>query len=374
MKPSALGLVLPGGGARGAYQAGVLRAIGEIAAKRGQKSPFKIVTGVSAGAINASFLAAYADDVEEGSKKLVNLWENITADQVFRTDFWSFIRIGGRWMIDLVAGGLHRHAKVQALLDTSPLYSFLEKHFAFDRVRKNVEEGSLKALAVTATDYANSNSVTFVESNSFVPWLRKRRLSVKTDLKTEHVMASSAIPMFFPPVNVEGRYFGDGSLRNLTPLSPAIHLGSSRLIIISVKKPIETTRFNDGANFKPSAARVISVIMNALILDQTDFDVERLSRINQTLRSAHVEVSDIGLKPVDFLWIQPSEDLGELAKQYARNLPWIIRYLLRGLGSLEQAGEIISYLLFDPAFCSRLTEIGYRDAYARQAEIEAMLI
>ena len=366
-------LVLSGGGARGAYQAGVVLGLSEIF---GKDFPFDILTGVSAGGINTAYLAAYRDDPVSAARQLVEIWKNLHTTQVFRSDLYSLARIAIRWIIDLGFGGLlHRRKNLaQCLLDTSPLHELISKSLPFDRIEKNIADNYLHSVAVTATEYRESNAITFVESNSKTSgWVRKKRMSVETKLAVEHIMASSAIPILFPPISIQSTYYGDGSLRNMAPLSPAIHLGANKLLIVSVKKPAKVASSHlDGKN-QPSTARVLSVVLNAILLDQLDFDMERLERINQAVHMISSEYQNqTDLRPIDYVWIQPSEDIGEKAKEYAHLLPATIRYLIRGLGSIEQASEIISYLLFAPPFCSWLVDLGYRDAQNRSDEIKKL--
>jgi len=377
MKNSRFGLVLSGGGARAAYQAGVFKGTIEILQKSSPdlKFPFRIVTGVSAGAINAGFLGSHVENLEIVGQELCKIWETIEPQKVIRTDLLGF----GMTLLRLARNLLLRrfiHPETlkppYSLLDASPLRALLDKNVNLDQLHKNIESGVLEAIAITATDYWNSNSISFIEcqkANS--GWNRKRRYGLETKINVSHILASASIPVFFSPVEVEGRYYGDGSVRNMAPLSPAIHLKAEKLMIVSVKKPVDFQQLPQEKTAPPSPAKVISMILNALILDQTDFDMERLMRINATLRSmGEGRDSSLDLRPIDFLWIQPSIDLGDLARNYAHGLPRSLKLLLKPLGSLEQSSEIVSYLLFDSKYCSRLVEIGYDDALRRRAEIE----
>jgi NTE family protein len=370
-----IGLVLTGGGARGAYQAGAVRAIAEVAAKMNIPQPFDIITGVSAGAINAGYLAAQTHQLEEGAIRLVKLWENVKFDQVFQSDMASMSNIGFKFLLDISTGPLSGAHLSRAFLNTKPLKRLIEQNVNFEQIQKNIDAGMLHAVSLTATDYTSSNSISFIQGREPLQlWDRQLRKSERALLRTEHVLASSAIPLFFPPVDVDGRFFGDGCLRNQAPLSPAIHLGANRLFVIGVRKQPPTSEIEATSTVRPSLGRVISVLLNAILLDGVDWDIERLARINRTLALVPSEKrATHGLRPIEFLWISPSEDIGKMAQGEAWRLPRMIRFLIRGLGPANQASGLISYLLFDPTFCSRLTEMGYKDAMAKRSEIEKFL-
>jgi NTE family protein len=366
------GLILSAGGSRGAYQAGVLKALVEILGKDNPGNPFPILTGVSAGAINASFLSAYADNLPKAIEILTEVWGNVTSEQVFRTDLGSLSKIGFRWLTDVSLGGLRKRAKAKALLDTTPLHDLLKKNIPFDKIEKNLKAGHLDAVGITATDYTTSQCITFVQTEKNIEmWERSRRKSEKTTLQIDHIMASSAIPVLFPPTSIGERFFGDGSLRNMAPLSPAIRLGAEKLIIVGVRSQKWYKRIGEHQNFRPTLARILGIMISSIFFDATDLDVERLSRINRTLNAFPTdEDHDLPLKPIDYLWLQPSEDIGILSRNYFNKLPRIIRYLVSGLGTATDASEIISYLLFEPDFCQYLMKMGYRDCLSRQTEIE----
>jgi NTE family protein len=374
-KQKTLGLVLSGGGSRGAYQAGVLKAIAEICDRVGCDQPFPIVTGVSAGAINAAFWGAHADNMRVAAEKLCELWSNVTFDRVFSSDMLSMGTIGTKWILDVsVAPFLGRH-KAESLLNTAPLRQLLKEHLNFDLIQENLRKGHLRSIAVTATDYGSTNSVTFVQSAKPVElWERKQRLSVQTELSVDHIMGSSAVPLFFPASQVGDSFYGDGCLRNTAPLSPAIHLGAEKLLVVGVRKQPPTSEITQIPPTKPSIARVLSVVLNAIILDGVDWDIERLSRINKTLSAVPEEKrAELPLKPIDFIWLHPSEDIGKLAQIETRQLPRVIRFLMKGLGPLSEASGIASYLLFDPVFCGQLIDMGYNDTIKRRSEVEDFL-
>jgi NTE family protein len=263
----------------------------------------------------------------------------------------------------------------RALLNTKPLRKLIEQNVDFEQIQKNIDKGCLQAVSLTATDYTSSNSISFVQGKEPLQlWERQLRKSERALLRTEHVMASSAIPLFFPPVDVDGRFFGDGCLRNQAPLAPAIHLGANRLFVIGVRKQPPTSEIEATSTDRPSIGRVLSVLLNAILLDGVDWDIERLTRVNKTLEAVPAEKrAQLNLRPVDILWISPSEDIGKMAQGEVWRLPRLVRFLIKGLGPSNQASGLISYLLFDPTFCSRLTAMGYKDAMARKSDIEAFL-
>jgi NTE family protein len=370
------GLVLSGGGARGAYQVGVLSAIADIARASGIQEAFDVYTGVSAGAINATFLAAGADDFAAASKLLVDLWSQMTSDKVFYSDIANLSKIGLNWMKTVSIGGAGL-APGQALLDTTPLHNLIRERLPFAKIQNNLDRGVFKGLAITALDYQASTAITFVQGQKNLPdWKKARRHSEKAQINAEHVMASSAIPLLFPPIGVGERYFGDGCIRNTAPCSPAIYLGCQKIMVIGVRRQ-SSTAYDQHLlqNPKaPSLARVLNVLLNSVMLDGIELDIERLGRINSLIDQIPASHHDsLTYKKVDFVWISPSADIGEIASQKHMKLPPVIRYLLKGLGNINEASEIVSYLLFDPSFCTQLIEIGYEDGMKQKEEIRKFL-
>jgi NTE family protein len=370
-------IILSGGGARGAYQAGVITAVGEIAARLSIKTPFQIYTGISAGAINATFLAAGAHEFSRSAEKLSQLWSDLHSEQVFRTDAVSLGKIGFHWLGQLSLGGISNSSPNKSLLDTAPLFDLIRDNIEFGNIHKNISQQHLFAVAVTATDYTTNVNMTFVEGPPSAPtWERSRRKSIISRLTTEHVVASSAIPLLFAPTKINDRYYGDGCLRNLTTLSPALHLGADKLLVIGVRR--HQTEFTDvgvtGLETPPSVARIANVLLNSVLLDGIEIDIERLTRINQFLGKVPLEHhQNLNFKAIDYVWISPSQDIGAVAASMSNQLPRIIRYLLKGLGPLKDASEIISYLLFEPDFCRRLIAMGYEDGMNAAERIEKFL-
>jgi NTE family protein len=367
-------IVMSGGGARGAYQAGVLVGLAEIGLiDESGPLPFRVLVGSSAGAINAAGLAAHASRPGEGIAALARAWSEVEAPQVFRTDLRSLGGIGVRWARDLSLGGLTGNVSPKALLDTEPLRQTVESWIPFEEISRNIDAGALGALVLTATDLYTSTGVVFVEGAADQPlWRQARRRIERTKIGPEHVMASSAIPLLFPPVQVGDRWFGDGSIRNTAPLSPAIHLGAERILAIGVReaRPDVEARRVSGTPPAPSIADIAGVLLDAVMLDAIEVDVEHSDRVNESVvRCAHALPGN-PFRWVDVLAIHPSEDIGAIAASLGGHVPRIVRYLMRGLGSDEAVTELTSYLLFDPEFCKRLVELGRKDVKANAAEIE----
>jgi NTE family protein len=371
LRENRLALVMSGGGARGAYQAGVVKALAEICIEIGRPDAFTVITGVSAGAINATFLAARHDDFLRSAKKLTDLWCNLNINQVFRTDLRSFGNIGWNWAADIITSGSIGSKRANYLLDTTPLFKYLTDHIDFDNIKNNLQSGLIDALALSATDYATSTNITFVSSiKPYTDWNRTRRISQPSAITLNHVCASAAIPLFFAPVAVEGRYFGDGCLRNTAPLSPAIHLHAESILVIGVQHTPQGEPQAPVQHAVPSIARILSVLLNSVLLDGVAIDVERMRRINHTMSLVpEADRQKSQLRLINCLHISPTEDISAIAYQEYERLPRSIRYLVGGLGSKDDAGNLVSYLLFVPSYCARLTDLGYHDAQARRPEI-----
>lgn len=361
-------LVLSGGGARGAYQAGLLRGLNELGLLPRGRPAFDIYVGTSAGSINAGMLAAYADRLEEGIERLAEVWTTIEPHHVFRTDIRSLGSIGVRWAWDLSFGGALRHAQPKSLLDTEPLRELLER-IPLERLDANVDGGALYGLAVAATDLHTANGALFIHGHPSIElWERSRWTIERARIRVEHLMASSAIPIFFPSVKIGRRYFGDGSIRNTSPLSPAIHLGADRIVAIGVQgpgRPVGGRRPQ-----APTIAEIAGVLLDAVMLDAIEADVEHSKRVNQSIVHCRSADPNNPFRKVEVLWLSPSVDFGEIAAQLSGRVPPIVRYLMRGLGPDEAITELLSYLLFDPEFCGRLIEIGRQDAAASRKQIE----
>ncbi|MDF1781051.1 MAG: patatin-like phospholipase family protein [Alcanivoracaceae bacterium] len=368
------GLILSGGGARAAYQVGVLMALAELMPK-GARNPFPIICGTSAGAINAAALAAHAHNYRMGVRGLERIWANITAEQVYRTDVYSFVKSLFRWVVrSTVSGSTPVNS---ALLDSRPLRKLLSLVVNFPRIEEALAKGDLEALSITASSYSSGESVAFFQSAKHVPeWKRARRVGRPSAIKVDHLMASSAIPILFPAQEVEGRYYGDGALRQLAPVSPALHLGADRLFVIGVSGNVNTDQKRDVRGY-PSLAQVLGHILNSVFVDSLEGDVERLERINKTISAIPPKVreqQDIPLREVQVLKIYPSQPIDEIAAQHIKELPRTLRFFLRGSGATRSPGAAaVSYLLFEPGFTRSLMSLGYRDAMQREDEIKTFL-
>lgn len=374
-----LGLVLSGGGARGAYQAGVLAAISHIAAKNNVFDPFHVYAGVSAGAINVGLLVAYPGNFIESTKHLTGLWSHIDSDQVFYADLMALSRGGLQWMTELSLGGFKKDQALRSLLSTHPLHSFLSEKCNFQEIEKKIHSGRLRGVGISALDYDSISTVTFFQGIADIqPWERGMHRSERAVLGVEHIMASSAIPLLFPPIKIGERYFGDGCIRNQSPCGPAIYMGADKLIAIGVRRRQDTSftyHHRSEARSLPTVSKVANVLMNAVMMDGLEADIQRIEQINQSysLLTPH-ERKRVALREVECLWISPSVDFAEIAAEKSSELPRIIRYLLRGPGALEESNEMMSYLLFTPSYCKQLIEIGFADGMKERAQIEKILL
>ncbi len=365
-------LVLSGGGARGAYQVGVLRGLVEHGFLPRDRSGLDVLVGSSAGAINVAALAAEAADFGAGLGRLEQVWRDIRPHDVFRTDIASLGRIGARWAWDLSFGGLTHRAQPKSLLDTTPLRTFLAERIPFARIARNVADGRVAALAVIATELHTSDGVVFLQAPDDVPlWTRRRWRIERTTIRVEHLLASCAIPIFFPPVAIDGRWFGDGSIRNTAPLSPAIHLGADRIVAIGVSGP-QPPQARRGARAAPTIAQIAGVLLDAVMLDAIEVDVEHSERVNTGVLHCPTADEDARypFRYVDVLWLRPSRQVRDLAARFAHRIPGVVRYLMRGLGSDASVTELASYFLFDSRFCAALVDLGAQDVAAERARIE----
>jgi len=367
-------LVLTGGGARAAYQVGVLAAIRKI---RGRQpgNPFPILCGTSAGGINAAALAVFSSDFNAGVRKLVWIWRNFHVDQVYRADAAALMGTGLRWGGALMFGWAVRQTP-RSLLDNSPLRALLERVLDFSAIRRAIEAGHLHAVSVAASGYSSGENLAFFEAAPEVlPWRRAQRVGMPTRLGIEHLLASSAIPFVFPAVKINREYFGDGSMRQLAPISPAIHMGAERILVIGSGRLAEEGR--QRTEDYPPLAQIAGHALSSIFLDGLAVDLERMERINTTLNAftaAERDAAGLALRPIETLVISPSKRLDAIAGRHRDTLPLALRTLLRGVGAMRREGStLLSYLLFEPAFTRALMEMGFQDTLARRDEVAAFL-
>ncbi len=365
-------LALSGGGARGAYEAGVLRGIAELGLFKA--SPFQIITGVSAGAINGMALAAHIENFDLATRKLWQTWEKIRVQDVFRTDPPALLKTFATFAKDFSFGQWFGGGNVTHLLDSSPLRSFLKKNIDLSQVGANLRAGRLRALSLSATDYQTGRLVTFFDGDPGIrSWDEAANCGVRTDLSVRHIMASTAIPIFFAPVRIEDTEYGDGGIGIRSPLSDAIHLGADKIFVVGLqyspaKKPVRVGR-HAAVNF----GDIAGTVMNALFTNSLDSDLGRLEETNQTLTELNAHRRDYRSKTVRIIpsyVIHPSQDLGTIdAAQFSR-LPFPLRHLLKGLGVSEQKGwDLLSYLAFEKGYVGVLLELGRQDAHSQNDAI-----
>jgi NTE family protein len=372
MTDQAVGLIMSGGGARAAYQVGVLRAIARMLPQR-SRNPFGIICGTSAGAINAASLASNVDRFDRAVCHLARAWGNLHVGQVYRADLPGAMRTLLRCLAALLGGGLHRPQPV-SLLDCTPLADLLGRMIDFTRIRRTIAEGHLSALCVTASSYVSGDSISFFQGDgSHKPWRRARRVGRPAEIHLAHVLASCALPFAFPVVRIEGEHFGDGSMHQLAPISAALHLGAQRVLVIGVGSASPVEREARDRRAWPSLAQIAGHMLDAIFIDTLDMDLERLQRVNRTLASIPDEVRDpqkSELRNIETLVIRPSQPMDEIAATHADELPRAMRLLMRRVGALEPNGvRVLSYLLFERGYCRHLMRLGFSDAMVQRGRI-----
>jgi len=364
-----------GGGARAAYQIGVLQGVAKFLPE-GAASPFQVITGISAGAINALSLVAVADDFHKAVESMYSVWSNFKCDQIFYCDALGITKTWARWLLSMALANFGKNQPL-SLLDRVPLQELLEDYLRFDGIEENIKKEIVHAVSVTASGYLSGHSMTFYQGHESInSWKRARRFGCREKLNISHLMASSAIPFIFSPVKVNREYFGDGSFRLVAPLSAPLHLGAEKIFVIG-------NRMEEGVYTRatqvntPSFAEISAHILNSIFLDSLESDLERLNRINNTLdhiSEESMQNENYPLRKVDTLMIAPSEDIGKMAEPFTQDMPRPLRLLLRGIGAMKKEGStMVSYLMFEKGYCNELIALGYRDAISMEVEIRDFL-
>lgn len=360
-------LILPGGGARGSYQVGVLKAIDELVGSG--DNPFPVISGTSAGAINAAVLASHAHEFSVGVSRLEKFWSTMACSRVYRTDAWTVIKTGLQWALSLALGGrLVSHPR--ALLDNQPLREFLDHSLQLAGIDEAIKKNALRGVSITASGYTCAAAISFYQANTEVqPWRRARRHGLPAQITLSHLLASAALPLLFPAERIGHEFFGDGGMRMIAPLSPAIHLGADRLLVISTRDEKPDPAPTAPVPY-PSLGEIGGYLLDTIFMDTLNADLNRLKRINRTLKVMDEDQRrKSGLQSIDSLVIRPSRDLRQITHQHMGEIPRAVRTLLRALGGWGRDWRMASYLLFESAYCNELIELGYVDGLRHKDRI-----